>query len=167
LPASEFLQSAAGDLLLLAARRRCRPDRRNLSSQIFVGGVSRRRGLYPDRGLETAPTRRCRQRHHARHRTRTPTATGPAQSLTARHGNPLQHPPADQYKHNRCDPGPIIIEAGMPSSPASRGTTPHGQEDLEAKPDATHLTPARSDRHLEQLPPVKRIFGYFFCNRKK
>ncbi len=55
---------------------------------------------------------------------------------------PTSASPADQYQHNRGDPAPIIIEAGMPSSPASRGTTPHGQEDLETKPDATHLTPS-------------------------
>jgi len=55
---------------------------------------------------------------------------------------PTSASPADQYKHNRGDPAPITIEAGIPSSPASRGTTPHGQEDLETKPDATHLTPS-------------------------
>jgi len=27
--------------------------------------------------------------------------------------------------------------------------------------------PDPSDQHCQQLPPVKRIFGYFFCNRKK
>ena len=66
------------------------------------------------------------------------------QAITSPHRptlEPASASPADQYQHNRGDPGPIIIEAGMPSSPASRGTTPHGQEDLETKPYATHQTP--------------------------
>src|SRR6056297_2250048 len=54
---------------------------------------------------------------------------------------PASASPAEQYKHNRCAPPPITIEAGIHSAPASRGTPPHGQADLEAKPDATHRTP--------------------------
>jgi len=101
------------------------------------------------------------------HRARAASETRPAPVLTAQNWNPLQHPPTDRYQHNRGDPAPTKIEAGIPSSPASRETAPHGQEDLETKPDATHLTPVRSDPHLEQLPPVKRIFGYFFLQPKK
>ena len=164
LSAPELLHPAAGRFLRLVScrampifffcgrriLRRCifnrsRPgNRMNQSTpsfQLFVGGVSRRRRRYPGRGLETAPTRHIGPRHHARHRARTPTATRPPPALTAPNWNPLQHPPTDQYQHNRGDPAPIAIEAGIPSSPASRETTPHGQEDLETIPDATHLTP--------------------------
>jgi len=41
------------------------------------------------------------------------------------------------------------------------------QEDPRAKPDYLHLTQDPSDQPRQQLPPIKRIFGYFFCNRKK
>jgi len=107
------------------------------------------------------------RRHYARHRTETlfeirpesasPPETGTRFSIPNRLARARSTRPRFDSDRSRN----FLVSWGP------RTNTQHGQEDLEPKPHATHLTRTHSDQHLEQLPPVKRIFGYFFCNRKK
>jgi len=61
-----------------------------------------------------------------------------------------------------------MIEAGILSSPASQsGTLPTFKEIRNRNPMPDTKPPDPSDQHRRQLPPVKRTFGYFCCNRKK
>jgi len=81
---------------------------------------------------------------------------------------PASASPADQCRHDRDNPAPITIEAGIRSPPGSRRGTHRSYKKIRNRnPMPDTKPPDPSDQHLEQLPPVKRTFGYFCCNRQK
>ena len=80
---------------------------------------------------------------------------------------PTSASPTDRYQHNQGDPAPITIEAGIHSSPASRETVPHGQEDLGPKPDATHLTTSPRRPAPRTAAAFKAHFWLLFLQPKK
>src|SRR6056297_3912257 len=81
---------------------------------------------------------------------------------------PASASPADQCRHDRDNPAPIEIEAGIFRSPESqRGTRCTDKRIRNRNPMPDTKPPDPSDQHRQKLPPVKRTFGYFCCNRQK
>jgi len=81
---------------------------------------------------------------------------------------PASASPKVQCEQDRDNPAPVTIEAGIFSSPVSQ-SGPHRSykkiRNQSLMPDTQPPDP--SDPHRRQLPPVKRTFGYFCCNRQK
>ena len=107
------------------------------------------------------------QLHHARHRARTPTETRPELRSWPQTGTRFSIPSCPVHARSRQRRSDNHRSRNHVAAREPMTKIPHGQKDPGKKPDALHLTRVPSDQHLEQLPPVKRIFGYFFCNRKK
>ena len=132
--------------------------------------------------LETPPTKTWKQRLHSSAqrprraaRGRKPPGAGCSSPEAERASEPTHDPnlepsSASTDDHNaldRGDPAPITIEAGISSSPASRETTPHGQEDLGPKPDATHLTTSPRRPAPRTAAAFKAHFWLLFLQPKK
>ncbi len=119
-------------------------------------------------GLEALPTTTQRLAAQRPPPEKNPDRNQAQTSQTPPELEPTSASPGDQCRHDRDNPAPIIIEAGISSSPVSQSGTRRSDRKIRNRnPMPDTKPPDPFDQHRCQLPPVKRIFGYFFCNRKK
>jgi len=120
-----------------------------------------RRGCRPDLRTSAALVR------HGRHRTGTRTVTRPESrsppDTETRFSIPGRTVPArsrQPHSDNLRSRNPRIARK-------PKRNTPYGQENPQSNPMPDTKPPDPSDQHRQKLPPVKRTFGYFCCNRQK